>query len=137
MTEVIPVASVAAVIAALLLTTISPTARLRSWWVPAGLCAGFAALTAYAIAVDGLFGFWAVHVENFWGNQVWIDLLLAISIAWFALIDEIKRQGMHPLPWLLLVCCSGCIGMLAMVARLNYLRENAVKPQASIGATIP
>ncbi|MCX5739995.1 MAG: hypothetical protein NTZ61_16160, partial [Proteobacteria bacterium] len=70
-------------------------------------------------------GFWTEHTRNLWGNQIWIDLLSAVGIAWFLIVPQAKALGMRPLPWLVLVACTGCIGFLAMTARLLYLRDRA------------
>jgi hypothetical protein len=34
-----------------------------------------------------------------------------------------RALGMRPLPWLLLVVCTGSIGLCAMFARVLYLQE--------------
>ena len=36
-----------------------------------------------AIATGGVFGFWAEHIRNDWNNQIFIDLLLSASCAYF------------------------------------------------------
>lgn len=70
-----------------------------------------------------MLGFWTEHTRNLWGNQIWFDLLLATGIGWFLVMPEAKSLGIRPLPWLLLIACTGSIGFLAMIARLLYLRE--------------
>jgi hypothetical protein len=54
---------------------------------------------------------------------------LAISVAWFLLLPEAKKLGMQPLPWLALIICTGCIGLLAMLGRLLYLHDKGSAEQ--------
>jgi hypothetical protein len=95
----------------------------NTWLVPAAASALFLGWSLYAIATEGLLGFWAEHTRNAWGNQIWMDLLLGIAAAWALIVPEAKRLGMHPLPWLLFVASTGNIGLMAMLARLLFLRE--------------
>lgn len=92
-----------------------------SWRFPAATCAVFAGWSLYTIAVEGPLGFWPNHTQNAWGNQVWFDLLIAIGIGWALLLPRARAVGMRPAPWLLLILCSGCIGLTAMLARCRYL----------------
>jgi len=101
----------------------------RAWLFPAVLAGLFLLFSLYAVAVEGPVGFWPEHTRNVWGNQIWFDLLLAVGIGWFLIVPQAKAVGMRPLPWLILVLCTGNIGFLAMVARLLYLRENAALHQ--------
>ena len=94
------------------------------WLFPAALSFVFFVFSLYAISIGGPLGFWTEHTRNFWGNQIWFDLLLAVGIGWFFMVPQAKSLGMRPLPWLFLVLSTGSIGFLAMLARLLYLREN-------------
>lgn len=94
-----------------------------SWLVPAGVCALFLGWSIYTVASEGPFGFWPNHTQNAWGNQVWFDLLIAIGIGWTLLLPRARAMGMRPLPWLVLILCSGCIGLSAMLARCLYLEQ--------------
>ncbi len=97
--------------------------KKRSWMVPAALALLFFAFSLYAVFVGGPIGFWTEHTRNFWGNQIWFDLLLAIGAGWVLMVPQAKSLSMHPLLWLMLILCTGSIGYLAMLARLLYLRE--------------
>lgn len=94
------------------------------WLLPTALSLLFLLFSIHAIMTEGLFGFWIEHTRNFWGNQIWLDLLLAAGIAWCFAVPQTKAIGMRPLPWFILIVCTGSIGFLAMMARLLYLREN-------------
>jgi hypothetical protein len=98
----------------------------KIWLFPAALSLLFLLFSLQTIMTEGLFGFWIEHTtRNLWGNQIWFDLLLAIGIGWFFVVPQAKALGMRPLPWLVLIVCTGSIGFLAMIARLLYLQENA------------
>jgi TRAP-type uncharacterized transport system fused permease subunit len=96
------------------------------WLFPMVLSLLFLLFSIHTIMTEGLFGFWAEHTtRNLWGNQIWFDLLLGLGIGWFLVVPQAKALGMRLVPWLVLIVCTGCIGFLAMIARLLYLRENA------------
>jgi hypothetical protein len=97
----------------------------KTWLFPAALSLLFALFSIQAIMTEGLFGFWTEHTRNLWGNQIWLDLLLAVSIGWFLMVPQAKALEMRPIPWFALIVCTGSIGFSAMMARLLYLRENA------------
>jgi hypothetical protein len=105
----------------------SVDSRACSWLFPAALSALFLAYSLWAIFVEGPTGFWTEHTRNMWGNQIWLDLLLAVGIAWVLMVPEAKALGMWVASWQVLVICTGCIGLTAMTARLMYLREHASK----------
>lgn len=97
----------------------------QAWIAVATTCAAFTGWSLYAIATGGPFGFWVEHTRNAWGVQIWFDLLLAATCALIFMVPEARRLGMIPLPWVALVLCSGAIGLLAMLARILYLRHRA------------
>lgn len=99
--------------------------KKRLWILPAALSALFLVFSIKVIVSEGLFGFWTEHVRTPWGNQIWLDLLFAIGIGWFLVVPQSKKYGMRLLPWLVFVICTGCIGFLAMISRLLYLKENS------------
>jgi hypothetical protein len=103
----------------------------RQWWEPALLCAAFLGFSMYAMMTEGPLGFWAEHVRNNWGNQIFIDLLIAASVAFAILVPRARAVGMKPLPWFVLIACTGSIGLLAMVARCMFLERDARTPNTA------
>ena len=128
--ELVPAAAVVATAVALVLMTAREGAA-PPWWLPAGLSAAFAAWSAYAVADDGLFGFWPLHTASPWGAQVFVDLLLMAGVAWFALLPRLRARSINPWPWLLLVATTGSIGMLAALARLLHAEQSALRPESA------
>jgi TRAP-type uncharacterized transport system fused permease subunit len=95
----------------------------NSWILPATLSLLFLLFSLKAIASEGLSGVWFEHTHDLWGNQIWFDLLLGIGIGWYLIVPQAKSVGMRLYLWLVLIVCTGCIGFLAMIARLLYLRD--------------
>lgn len=95
------------------------------WWVPALLSALFFAGSLRAISTGGTFGFWAEHIRNDWNNQIFLDLLLSASCAYFLLLTRARAVSMRVLPWFLAIATTGSIGLLAMTARVLFLERNA------------
>lgn len=122
--EILPIAAAAAFFILTvyrLLTVGGPPSG--NWLLPAALSVFFAAYTAVAVAREGVVGFWTNHTTNMLGNQVWIDLLLALGMIWFLVARDAKSLGMRLPVWLLFIMCTGSVGAFAMVARYVYLKD--------------
>lgn len=104
----------------------------NSWIFPAALSILFLLFSLEAIASEGLLGFWFDHTRSLWGNQVWFDLLLGVGIGWYLIVPQAKSLGMSLYLWLALIVCTGCIGFLAMIARLLYLRDRSGEVSAVV-----
>lgn len=125
-TTAVPVTAAVLLLLLLLFITFKrDTPAPHAWLVPAGLSLLFFAFSLQAVFTEGALGFWAEHVRNLWGNQIFLDLLLMASIAWYFVIPQARVHGMRVLLWLILIICTGSIGFLAMVARLLYLQKKA------------
>jgi hypothetical protein len=98
-----------------------PAVTRNAWLVPAALSAAFLGLSLVAVVDEGVLGFWENHNTNYWGNQVWVDLLLAFGLGWYLLQPRLRAHGQSPWGWLLLMLCTGSIGLLAALARVLYL----------------
>lgn len=129
--EIVSAAGVVATFVGLVTLAARGGSSRLPWQVPAGLAAGFAAWSAYAVAADGLLGFWPLHTQSPWGVQVFLDLLLMAVVAWFLLLPRLTAAGLTPWPWLVLVMATGSIGMLAALARLLHAESSpsAARPR--------
>ncbi len=96
-----------------------------TWRWPALLFAVFAAFTIWQLSADGVLMFWVNHTSNATGNQVWLDLLLSVSIAFAFLVPAARRLGMPILPWAIFVIATASVGLLAMWARVLFLQERS------------
>jgi len=61
-----------------------------------------------------------------WGNQVWFDLLMALTMAWFLIVSRAKAVDMNLPLWLLFILSTGSIGFSAMLARMLFLQHKKV-----------
>lgn len=106
----------------------NPTEYSHLWLLPAITSFLFLVFSGIAVAKQGLFGFWVEHsLRSLWGNQIWFDLLLMASIAWYLVLPQARKLGMSLPFWLLLIVSTGSIGFLAMLARLLFLQNRAAK----------
>lgn len=80
----------------------------------------FGAGTVVPIVTMGPLGFWAEHMSDAWGVQIWADLLIALISALFLLVPRARAAGISPLPWFVLIAASGSIGLLLMMARILF-----------------
>lgn len=128
LTTVIPVVAGLATVVTLLAVAALDLSRWRgAWVVPAAASLAFLVLSVAAVVAEGPFGFWTEHVRNLWGNQVWVDLLLAASVGFAALVPRARALRMRPVRWCVLVLCTGSIGLLAMAARILFLRDHQAR----------
>jgi hypothetical protein len=125
--EILPLAA-AVVFAIVTLTTLFGAHSTQgNWKRPAIIFAAFLAFSLYAVFTEGILGFWPNHTQDAWGNQVWFDLLIAIGIAWILILPRARAQNMKLPLWLVFIMCSGCIGVLAMLARLYVLESRGTE----------
>lgn len=96
----------------------------RAWIVPASLSAAFAAFSVFVVVQEGPLGFWTEHIRNGWGNQIFIDLLLAATTALLMGAERARAAKMRLQLWVVLVIATGSIGLMAFLARLWYLERD-------------
>ena len=97
----------------------------NAWVLPAALCVAFSLWTAYALVNEGIIAIWHEISRSLWSNQIFVDLLLAVGVAIAFLVPEARRLGMKPVPWVIAIAGTGCIALLAMLARVLYVRARA------------
>lgn len=95
------------------------------WWWAALIGTAFLAYSLIPVLREGPLGFVAKHLQDWWGVQIWLDLLCAFGIGWLFFVPRARAAGMSPLPWLVLILASGSIGFLAAVARLLWLERTS------------
>lgn len=129
-TTVLPAVAGFAFIGFLIFTITRSNATYRGIWIlPAALSLAFFVLSMCTVWTEGPTGFWVEHTRNLWGNQIWFDLLLGVSIGWLLIVPHAKELGMRLPIWLLLVVATGNIGFMAMLARMLWLREKSSLPK--------
>ena len=97
--------------------------RPLHWGAPAVIGLGFLAFSLWVIVMEPVPGFWTLHTQSYWGNQVWLDLLIAATLGWWLLLPRARRVGMPVSWWWLAIICTGSIGLCGMFARILYLEH--------------
>lgn len=97
--------------------------RMR-WLIPAVLGVTFLLFSLFQVSQDGIVQFWINHTTDLTGNQVWFDLIMAVTIGFYLLAPRARAVGMPLLPWAIAVFTTACIALLPMLARVIWL-ENA------------
>jgi hypothetical protein len=103
------------------------TNNQNGWLIAVVFFALFSIWSLFAVLREGPLGFWPNHSQGFWGNQVWFDLLMGLTMAWVLIAPRAKAQGMKLPLWMLFVLCSGSIGFSAMLGRMLYLERAKTK----------
>jgi low temperature requirement protein LtrA len=128
--QALPIVAVIGFVAAgAVLSWRRPVAAARLvWMAPATLSCLLFLWSAYAVLSEGPLGFWSHHTQGAWANQIWFDLLLSLGVGFALLAPGARALGMRVAPWFVLILCTGSIGLLAMLARYLFLREQASTP---------
>jgi len=122
--QVLPVlAYIGCVTLILLIATKADASRPFTWLFPAGLGALFLIFSLVTVAQDGLLQFWLNHTTTLAGNQVWFDLLFAVTIAFYLIAPRARALGMPLLPWGIAVFATACVALLPMLARVIWLEQ--------------
>ena len=111
--------------AMLLVTQTKERVSWPAWLVPAAVVVPLTAWTAFAISEEGLFGFWPVLMDSYWGVQVWFDRLISMTAAFFLLQNRSRAIGMKSEVWVLAIIFTGSIGLMLMLAQTVRLERNA------------
>lgn len=123
--QVVPVVAAAVCTGLLVACALGADRRRQAWIVPAVLSALFTLLSLRAMLIEGPLGFWPEHTRNLWGNQIFLDLLLAATCAITLSAPAARARGMRLWPWIALILLTGSIGLCAYAARLLYLGRSA------------
>jgi hypothetical protein len=92
--------------------------------------ADFAALTVYAIATEGYFGFYEATLDyatnSIWGVQVVVDFVVSLSIAVGWMIKDARERGLPYRPYVVATFVLGSIAPLAYL--IHRERASAAAP---------
>ena len=77
------------------------------------ILADFVALTAYAVYWHGFLAFFDLHAMNAIQVQIFIDLVIALSLFLTWMVRDARARGISPVPYILLTLTLGSIGALA------------------------
>lgn len=128
---ILPAVAALAFLVALVVMSAGGAPRKGLWMVPAFLSLSLLGWTTWAVIREGWLGFWPQHDSSAWAIQIWCDLLLSGGTAVALLLPRARAVGMRVAPWVVLIACSGSIGLLAMVARCLKLEEKTLPEKGS------
>lgn len=77
------------------------------------------------VADEGLIGLANLLQTRAWGRQVFVDLCIALSVAWAFLRPEAKRLGLPLWPYLVATPFVGSISLLVFLLHRELRRERA------------
>jgi hypothetical protein len=83
------------------------------------------------VAPEGLPGLFSLLRERPWGQQVFVDLCIALSVSWMWLGREAKARGMNPWPYLIATPFVGSIAVLSFLVHRELVLRRGVSPGAS------
>src|SRR5689334_14503403 len=87
--------------------------------------AAFSVLSALALAEVGYFGILEPHFKSWGGAQVFVDLVIALTLVLTWLVPDARARGVNPWPFVALTLVAGSFGPLAYLA-LREMRSPAV-----------
>lgn len=115
----------AALILPLMIYIATNRAEVGSPLIAGALSLAFGLFTLFTIMREGLEQVVFNHNINFWGTQVWYDLVMAVTVALFFIVPRARAAGMSIIPWVVFVALTASVGLLAMVARLFWLERQS------------
>ena len=78
---------------------------------------GFCAFTGYAVYQHGYIGLFEQGLANAATIQVFLDLTIALSLVMLWMWQDARKQGIAPLPYIILTFTLGSIGPLFYLVR--------------------
>ena len=83
----------------------------------------FLVLTTLAVLQHGYAGIFMQQFQSFGGEQVLVDLVIALTMFLIWMWNDAKAAGRNPLPWVLLTLALGSIGALIYLLVYKSARE--------------
>lgn len=98
------------------------------------LLVAFTTWSLVIVAPEGLPGLLALLKERPWGQQVFVDLAIALSVSWVWLAPEARSKGINPWPYLVATPFVGSIAVLAFLVHRELVLRRGVSGDASPAA---
>jgi hypothetical protein len=87
----------------------------------------FTLLTGLALADVGYFGILEPHLQSWGGAQVFADLTILALMSCIWMVEDSRRSGIRPWPFVVLTLAAGSYGILLyLVVRSRKTREGNV-----------
>ena len=121
--EIYPAVMLTITVFYLISISLVPPSFIVPWELPAVCSVLFFIFSVYTVVEEGVSEVWVEHTSNFWGNQIWTDLLLGVALSWTMLLPKAREHSLHILGWLILTILTANIGLLAMHSRILYIEK--------------
>ena len=82
----------------------------------------FTAFSLYVAEKHGALGFLSLLTAGGWSTQVFLDLVISLTVASTVVHRDARVRGMNPWPWMLSMLALGSIGMLAYFVAREFRR---------------
>ena len=93
----------------------------------------FSAWSTTIVVEHGYFGFLRLAATEPWGGQMFVDLVIALSLVFAWLRRDAAKHGIAAWPYFLVTLALGSIGPLAYLVHREW-RSNAAAPGAAAQA---
>ena len=92
----------------------------------------FGALTAAALWQHCYWGIFEPHTKSFGGAQVFVDLLIALTLVLVWMWRDAKASGRNIWPWIVLTLAAGAFGpLLYLLTRQSTKEAQTVRGRSS------
>lgn len=88
----------------------------------------FTVYTLGVVAERGYTGFLELAVAEPWGGQMFVDLVIALTLFLVWMVRDARERGIAAWPYALLVLTTGSIGALAYLVHRTVREERAAAP---------
>jgi hypothetical protein len=93
---------------------------------------GFATLTAYAVYQHGYIGFFEHLLANAATVTAFVDLTIALCLILVWVWQDARKQGISPLPYIVLTFALGSVGpLLYLIRRFGQEPHLFTRPQTA------
>lgn len=88
----------------------------------------FTLYTATVVAGHGYTGFLSLALAEPWGGQIFVDLVIALTLFLVWMLGDARERGLPAWPYALLVLTTGSIGALAYLVHREVRSARAPTP---------
>jgi protein-S-isoprenylcysteine O-methyltransferase Ste14 len=107
--------------------------KLRTFFVIA-VFAAFTIYTTFVVMDYGYTGFIELALEGAWGAQMFVDLVIALTLFLIWMVPDAKERGIPWLPYALAILTTGSVGALAYLVHRSLKEDSSATSGAAHSA---
>ncbi len=88
----------------------------------------FTAYSTVVVAQQGYFGFLELALSDAWGGQVFLDLVIALTLFFSWMLGDARAHDISPWPYAVLIFTLGSIGALGYMIHRTTRQLRASSP---------